>query len=219
MGDIEVEVTRKSVKNLRLRVTPPDGRVAVSVPLGHSPADVRRFVESRLGWIRRAQATVTSAVPVRPPLVDGGRARLWGEWIPLTVAEGSRARAVLADGTITLTSPPGEEQRVLDLLYRRELAAAVSSLRPRHEAVVGREAAGFRFTRMSSRWGSCNPSTGRINLNLGLAERPIEALEYVLVHELVHLRERGHGDGFKAWMNLVLPGWRTQQKLLQKERP
>lgn len=219
LGGVEVEMTRKSVKTVRLRVTPPHGRVAVSVPHGYPTSEVERFVASRLAWIREAQATVVAAVPVPSPLVDGGRAPLWGEWLPLTVAGGTRARAILVDGTIRLTSPPGEEQRALDLLYRRELSSAVESLRSQHEAVVGRQAAGFRFRRMTSRWGSCNRATGMISLNVALAERPPSALEYVLVHELVHLRERGHGEGFKAWMSLVLPGWRTQQKQLRGERP
>lgn len=210
------EVSYKPIKNLRLRVLPPDGRIAVSVPVGVDEAAVRRFVAGQRAWIGRAQTTVRMSAPVVEPLTDGARARLWGRWRELRVVDGAPASAQLDGDTVVLTGRDEDALRTaLDGLYRRELVAALPRLRAQWEQRIGRSATSVRWRRMKTRWGTCNTRTGVVTLNVALAEHPPTALEYVLVHELVHLHERGHGPAFVAWMDRLLPEWRARRRALR----
>lgn len=216
VAGIEAEVTYKAIRTLRLRVLPPSGRVAVSVPEGVPEETVRAFVEGHREWIARAQTKVRMAAPSVEPLVDGARARLWGAWHEVRTCETARASARLEGSTLVLAGP-GEEawRRSLEGLYRREMEAELPALIAEWEPRVGRSASSFRLRRMTTRWGSCNTRTGAITLNLALAEHPRTALEYVLVHELVHLHERGHGPRFVAWMDLLLADWKVRRRALR----
>lgn len=210
-GGHRVEVTYKNVKNLRLRVL-LGGRVVVSVPLGVPEHELRRFLDENHAWILRAQQRMRMAAPPQEQLVDGGRVQLWGAWREVVVADGDRASAREVDGRIIVTGADEEARaRGIDALYRRELMARIPALREVWEERVGRRAAGLRLRRMTSRWGSCNTRTAMITLNTALAKRDPAALEYVLVHELVHLHERGHGPRFVAWMDALIPDWRARR--------
>lgn len=216
LDGVVAEVSYKTIKNLRLRVLPPDGRVAVSAPVGVPVERVAEFVAANRAWIARSQTTVRMATPVREPLTDGGRVRVWGRWHEVRTREAGRASARI-DGDAVVVAGPDEDarRRAVDALYRRELDAALGPLRPRWETRIGRSASVVRWRRMTSRWGTCNTRTGVITLNLALAEYEPWAVEYVLVHELVHLHERGHGAGFVAWMDSVLPDWRARRRALR----
>ena len=212
---IDAELTKKDIKNLRLRVT-PDGRVAVSAPW-HVPHEaIEAFVAGHRQWILTTQAKVRLTAPVKEPIVDGGRARLWGTWHELRVADGPRASATVHDGVISIVAPDeAGRARALDNLYRRELTHRLEPLHQQWAARIGRSASTFKLRRMTSRWGTCKTSTAVITLNLALAERPIAALEYVLVHELTHLHERGHGPRFHHLMDTYLPDWRARRASLR----
>ena len=214
VAGVDAEVTYKAIRNLRLRVVPPDGRVAVSVPFGVSEHAVRTFVEGHREWIAAAQAKVRRIEP-RPQALDDGRARVWGAWHNVIKGAGDRPSAGFSAGGVVLSGRDEEERRRgLEGLYRRELEMALPALRDEWEARVGRQASLIRLRRMTTRWGTCNTRTGAITLNVALAEHPPSALEYVLVHELVHLHERGHGPGFIAWMDALIPDWRARRGAL-----
>ena len=211
-----MEVSYKPIKNLRLRVLPPDGRLAVSAPLGVPLERIEDFVVANRAWIARSQTTVRMAAPAQEPLTDGGRARLWGRWHEVSVAGGSKASARLDGGVLRLVGEDdAARRRALDGLYRRELALALEPLLDRWCARVGRSPSSVRWRRMTSRWGTCNTRTAVVTLNVALAELEPWALEYVLVHELVHLHERGHGAGFTRWMDALLPEWRVRRRALR----
>lgn len=216
VAGVEAEITYKPITTIRLRVLPPDGRVAVSVPVSVADSAVRSFVESNREWIATAQAKVRLLNPGPEPLDDGGRARLWGRWHEVSVGPGSRPSAGLRGDALVLSGIDEEaRRRGLEALYRRELEAALPALREAWEPRVGREASLVRLRRMTTRWGTCNTRSAAITLNVALAEHPPTALEYVLVHELVHLHERGHGPGFVSRMDALLPEWRVRRRALQ----
>ena len=217
VAGVEAEITYKPIKNLRLRVLPPDGRVAVSVPVGVPEHAVRSFVEGHREWIAGAQAKVQQLTPRPGALAAGGRARIWGTWPDVILGEGDRPSAHLAAAGLVVSGDDEESRRRgLEQLYRRELESALPALRARWEPLVGKGASLVRLRRMTTRWGTCNTRTGAITINVALAEHPPSALEYVLVHELVHLHERGHGPGFTAWMDALLPDWRDRRGELQR---
>lgn len=208
---VEVHVTRKRMRNLRLRVDPRDASVQLSAPHHVAESEIEAFVQSNLEWIAQAQSRARMNVPER--LVTGGRARLWGQWRELVVTDGPWATAHVEDGRIHITRPAGNEEaagRALTALYRRELLPAVEHYLDVHSPYVGRRPSNIRLARMRSRWGSCNHVTGRMSFNVALAERPQTELEYVVVHELGHLLEANHGPEFKRHLSAMLPDWRAR---------
>lgn len=211
-----VEVTWKDIKSLRLRVTPPDGALKASLPYHVDEEELRGFIDRNLGWIDRAQWKVRTAVLVREPVVDGGMAQLWGRCYETTTRTAARAGASIDGDVIELVGPDAAGlERALENLYRRELKAMLPQLLDYWEPRIQRSSSQIKLRRMKSRWGTCNTRTGAITLNTALAERPVEYLEYVLVHELVHLWEPNHGPAFKAWMDFHLPGWRARRSALR----
>ncbi len=206
----------KPIKYLRLRVDSPSGEVKLSVPRGTPKRVVEQFVGSRRAWIVEQQAKARQAASLAPTLRNGGRARLWGQWREIVLTESTRATARFHDGQLLLRAPDeAGAARALDRLYRSELRRELQRCQHDWERAVGRAAASIKLRRMTSRWGTCNTKTKAITLNVTLAEWPGWALEYVLVHELVHLLEPGHGPRFQAHMSRVLPDWRDRRRDLR----
>lgn len=216
IAGIPLEWVDKEIKTLRLRVLPPDGRVRLSVPWGADPAKVTAFVQKNRQWILEGQARIRLLPTPEDPLVDGGRARLWGSWREITVQPGARADARLEGERILLTVPDGVDRAdALDTLYRRELERTLPALVEKWVAITGRGPSRFKLRRMKTRWGSCTKQTGAMRLNLALAEHEPAALEYVLVHELAHLHEANHGPAFYALMDRWLPDWKVRRSALR----
>lgn len=219
MDGYEAHVTYKAMKRLRVRIKPPDGTVAVSAPFDTPEHVIERFLRTHHAWILRTQSAVRLRSPRPDLLVTGGRVRLWGTWREVVVQDGARARAWEVDGRIHIQRPDGDDdaaRRGMEALYRREMNAALGRLLAQWEPQVGRRAAGTRLRRMTSRWGSCNTVTAVITFNTELAQFAPGALEFVVVHELVHLLERGHGPVFKGHMARFLPDWPARRQLLRE---
>ena len=217
VSDIDVEVTRKDIKNMYLRILPPDGRVVVSAPRRMSDADIKSFVASKLPWIREKRA---SLLVKRQTKADNGQATLplWGEQYPLSVREGKRFSLEIAGNEARLTVRAGaseaEREAYLREWYRAELCRETSRLLPIWEARTGLKCNEWRTKDMKTRWGTCNTRDKRIWLNVQLAKHPTRCLEYVIVHELSHLVEPSHGPAFKALMDGFMPEWRSIKKEL-----
>ncbi len=221
LGDIPVEVTRKRMKTLRLSVSPPDGRVRISAPLKAGDEIVLRMATDRLAWIERQREKFAVVPPPAPvDYVDGELHAFLGEPRRLLVRERNRAARVDAcgDATIAITVRPGStrEQREAALLdwYRDRLSKLIPPLIDRWRSVMNVSVAEWRIRKMKTRWGSCNIRERRVWFSLELARKPEPCLEYIVVHELTHLLERGHGARFKALMDGFLPDWRERRKLL-----
>jgi len=223
VADLTVEVVRKDIKNLHVGVYPPDGHVRVAAPLRLDDEAVRLAVVSRLGWIKRQRASFAAQERQSArELVNGESHYLWGQRYLLDVVEeDAPPRVTIHSATrLVLRVRPGSDiaarQRVLLAWYRAQLKEAVPSLIAQWEPALGVTVAGWGVRRMKTRWGSCNPDAGRIWLNLELAKKPPRCLEYIVVHEMVHLRERHHNARFVALMDEALPQWRLLRDALNQ---
>lgn len=223
VGGIDVEVVRKDIKNLHLAVYPPHGRVRIAVPERLDAEAVRSAVATRLGWIRRHQERIQNQErQSRREMVNGESHYAWGRRYRLKVIMDAPSNRVALDGpfTMTLEARPGANADRMRLIlhdwYRSELKARIPSLLDRWTPVIGVEVAEWGVKKMKTRWGSCNREARRIWLNLELAKKPPDCLEYVVVHEMVHILERLHNRHFKDLMDQFMPKWRSHRDELNR---
>lgn len=214
--DITIDVIRKNVKNLNLTVCPPDGKVSLSVPRKIREEEVSRFVQSKLSWIRKQQERIRHhrQVPVLE-YVTGEKHLLAGKVFVLHVKEGPENEPqvkIQSSDRILMMIKPGSDrnvrEQVMQTFYRKYLKEQIPLLIKKWEPVMGVKVQEWGVKRMKTRWGSCNPKAGRIWLNLELARKAPDCLEYLVVHEMAHLLERSHNYRFKALMDHFLPEWR-----------
>ena len=216
-----VVIERKLIRNLYVRVKPPDGRVEVTAPRFASAAAIDAFLRDRLSWIQKHRAAYAAAPPA-PRYLSGERHPLWGVAYRLQVAEAEKRASAFCDGDrIVLRVPLGsgetERKRALDAWYKKRLLEAVGEETAPCEAAVGARASGWRVRDMTSRWGTCNVKTGMITLNLQLVKWEPEFLRYVMVHELTHLLEPSHNQRFYRLMDRAHPGWQAVRKRLKQK--
>lgn len=223
VSGIAVEVVRKDIKNLHLAVYPPHGRVRVAVPLRTTDETVRLAVISRLGWIRRQQESLEKQERQSArEMVTGESHFVQGRRYRLNVVEQDAPASVTICGsrTLQLSVRPGMdlEKRydVMQRWYRQLIREQIPELLAKWEPVIGVEVAACGIKRMKTKWGTCNIAERRIWLNLELAKKPPACLEYILVHEMVHLLERHHNDRFRSYMDSFLPQWRLQREILNR---
>ena len=218
-----VEVVRKDIKNLHVAVYPPLGRVRVATPLRLDDDAVRVAVISRLGWIRRQQAGFADQVrESQRELITGESIYFRGRRFRLEIIEdpGSPAVRVATNSRIQLRCRPGDDrarrEATLNEWYRERLREQLPSLLRKWERKVGVDVAEVRIRRMKTRWGSCNAAARRIWLNLELVKKPVSSLEYILVHEMMHIHERRHGQRFREMMDDMMPGWQLRRDELNR---
>ncbi|MBN1220290.1 MAG: M48 family metallopeptidase [Anaerolineae bacterium] len=223
VNDIEVQVVRKDIKNLHLAVYPPDGWVRVAVPLHITDDNVRLAVISKLAWIKKQQAAF-QAQPRQSQreMVSGESHYFWGRRYRLEVLEHHGRHEVVVKNSSTLIlyvnphTTSANRELALNEWYRAELKQRVPALLAKWEPIIGQQVSEWGIKKMKTKWGSCNITARRIWLNLELAKKPPECLEYILVHELVHLLERHHNDNFRATMDKFLPPWRLHRDRLNQ---
>lgn len=219
---LTVDVVRKSIKNLHLGVYPPEGRVRVAAPLAVSDEAVRRAVIGKLGWIKRQQANFRAQPRQgKREMIDGESHYFQGQRYRLRIVESTSLAKVVINKTrlelhVRPESTPEQRERLLQRWYRKRLKEIVAPLIEKWQPVVGTEASYWGIRTMKTKWGSCNTEASRIWLNLELAKKPVACVEYVLVHELVHLKERHHNDNFRALMSEVMPHWQAQRDELNR---
>lgn len=219
VSDVNVEVVRKDIKNMHLRVQPPDGRVVLSAPHSVSDMAIDGFVASKLAWIRKQRAEIAAQErQTEREGVTGETMYVWGKQCFVTVVEGSFYSVDLAGQDVMYTVRAGSsaEQREAHMRewYREQLCREVERLLPVWEERTGLKCAEWKTKYMKTRWGSCNPEARRIWLNVQLAKHPVECLEYVILHELAHFVEKSHGPKFVAVMDEYMPAWRSIRKQL-----
>lgn len=218
---IEMEIVRKRVKHLRVTILPPDGRVRVSAPLSVSPAEIRRFVADHSAWIVKHRDKWEERLK-RSRLVTGDAAfrPFLGKAYPLNLQSGggrSRVSFSPETGFLVRLSAGGSEDAADALLedwYRDRLRELLRPLVEKWSGRLGVTVKEWSIRRMKTRWGSCNVVARRIWFSLELAKKKPECLEYLVVHELAHLIERGHGPRFKAVLDAHLPDWRARRSAL-----
>ncbi len=221
VNGLPVQIVRKAIKNLHLGVYPPHGRVRVAAPIRLSDDAVRLAVISKLGWINRQRAKF-EAQPRQSSreMVSGESHYFLGRRYRLRIQSGSTrvGGVVLKKSAIELHVPAGtgvqQRERLLHRWYRQQLKAMIPPVVERWQARLGVQLAEWGVKKMKTRWGTCNAEARRIWLNLELVKKPVHCLEYLIVHELIHLLERRHNDRFVALMDLHLPGWRQYRQEL-----
>jgi len=222
LGDIVADVVMKDIKNVHLSVYPPSGRVRISAPTRMNMSTVRVFAISKLDWIRAQQKKLRDQERETPrEYVDRESHFLWGRRYLLSVVErDERPSVALKHGSIVLKVRPGAErdakEATVGLWYRDVIRRALPELLARWTPVLGVNAEHFFIQQMKTKWGSCNPRAGRVRLNTELAKKPKECLEYVLVHELVHLLEPTHNARFIALMDQFMPDWEVVRDRLNR---
>ncbi len=220
IGGLTVELEKKRIKNMYLRILPPEGRVHISAPQRMSESDIRKFVLSKLNWIESQQSRLRQQNARKAVNYETGEEiPVWGRKLILTVQESERRAFIqVSQERLLLTvkegSTPKQREKVLNDWYRRLLMEELPGLLQQWEEIIGVRSGGFGIRNMKTRWGTCNIRSRKLCFNLQLAGKPRSCLEYVVVHELVHLLEKSHNAVFKSYMDKYLPDWRTVKKLL-----
>lgn len=223
VSGLTVDVVRKDIKNLHLAVYPPAGRVRVAAPLRVNDEAVRLAVISRLAWIKRQRTKFTSQarqsereyVSGESHYFQGNRYRLNVIYQSGTARVAIRNKSAL-DLYVREGSDREQREKVLLEWYRLKLKELIPPLIAHWEPVIGVKVADWQVKKMKTKWGTCNIAAGRIWLNLELAKKPIQCLEYIVVHEMVHLLERHHNDRFAELMNRFMPQWRLHREELNR---
>lgn len=222
LGDLHTEVTRKAIKHVHLSVLPPAGKVRVAAPKSMPLDAIRLFVVSKLAWIRSQQRKLQAQERETPrEYLNKESHYLWGKRYLLEISHADEAPVVrLSPRKLHLQVRPGTDQarceEVLDAWYRQQVRDAIPALLSKWEPLLRVKVERVFVQRMKTKWGSCTPESAYIRLNTDLAKKPPECLEYILVHELVHLLEPTHNERFVALMDLYLPNWQHIRRRLNE---
>ena len=222
LDEIVISVVQKNIKNVHLSVYPPMGNVRISAPLRMNLDTIRVFAISKLDWIRHQQQKLRNQVRETPrEYIDQENHYLWGKCYLLNLIEiEAPARLELQHDHILLQVRPGattdRKRTIVDEFYRSQIEVAIPPLIVKWEDLMGVSVASFSIRKMKTKWGSCTPALQTIRFNLELAKKPAECLEYVIVHEMVHLLEPSHNRRFVALMDSFMPQWRFYQSELNR---
>jgi len=219
--NIEIEIIKKKIKNINLYVF-KNGRVRISAPLKAKNEIIENFIKSKLDWIKKQQNNFSNQV-IKPTLkyITGETHYYKGEKFLLNVIliQGKQ-KIEKTDGNINLYVKDDitfiKKEKLFNEWYRCELKKDIEILVEKWENIIGVSVNEWRTKKMKTKWGTCNPRAKRIWLNLELSKKPIRCLEYVVVHEMVHLLEASHNNRFKAFLDKYLENWRCLKKELNE---
>jgi len=218
IGNIKVDVVRKDIKNMHLAVYPPNGRIRLSAPGRTDKEVLRLFAISKLGWIKKQIKSFEQQARETPrQFVSGESHYFQGKRFLLEIIETEGKQFVRLKGIKKIEiyckpdSPKSKRAELLKEWYRDQLKDQVPDLLSKWERKIGVKSNEFRIKQMKTKWGACNIEAKRIWLNLELAKKPKICLEYIIVHELVHLLERNHNDRFVAYLDEFMPKWRLHR--------
>lgn len=224
IGSIDIEIHRKDVINLNITVNPPMGDVRVSAPLNMSETSVRMAIIGSLAWIKKQQTDFKEQRrQSKREMMSGETHYLWGKHYRLNVIERHGKHVIKKHGQwldlyVRPNSTMDNRRKVIEEFYRDELKTALNDLLVEWQKRLDVKINAFGIRKMKTKWGSCNTDAARTLFNLELAKKPYECLEYIVVHELVHLLVRTHNDEFKDLMDLHVPDWR-QRKAFLRDQP
>jgi hypothetical protein len=222
LGEIALDVVLKNIKHMHLRVYPPDGQARITAPYRMGPEKIREFALSKLSWIKRQQQRMREGGWVAPPqYLEGEIHPVWGKDYSLQLVEKAGTPSVsLVGDRLLLRVRKGagvaKKGRLLALWYGELVKKALPPLVAKWEPILGVHVKLFFVRRMKTRWGTCHTRKGTIRLNADLAQKPAEYLEYVLVHEMVHLLEPSHNARFYALMGRFMPDWKILRGRLNR---
>lgn len=221
VDEIRIAIEYKKIKNMYLKVLPPDAEVKVIAPKRMTKDEIYRFVASKTEWIRKAQAKYENMPkPLAYQYETGELHYLWGQQYELWVVTGAPNRVWLREDKLMMQvkahTTVEERETLLEKWYKEQLKSAMRMMCERCVEITGKGPLEWRVKNMKTKWGTCNVTDGRIWLNVQLAKKPKECLEYVILHELTHLYVPNHGPEFKAYMDKFCPDWRVVKKRLNE---
>lgn len=222
LGHIAVDVVQKDIKNVHLSVYPPNGRVRIAAPARMSLDTIRVFAISKLSWIKQQQKKLREQERETPrEYLNRESHYLWGIRYLLTVREEDASPSIeLRHRRILLSVRPGtseeRKQELFEAWHREQLKNAVLPLLAKWQPLMGVTVNRFFVQRMKTKWGSCNPTARHIRLNTELAKKPLECLEYIVVHEMIHLLEPTHNNRFIALLDRFMPKWQFYREVLNR---
>jgi predicted metal-dependent hydrolase len=215
VSGIEVEVVKKNIKNMHLYVLPPEGKVRISAPASISDEAINLFAIKKISWIKKqVEKFKNQPRQTEREYVSGESHYLWGIRYKLEVRYTNRANTIEIKAnklilTVRKNSTKKQRENILNEWYRSELKKRLPALIKKWEDKIGVKVSDVGIKNMRTRWGTCNTKEKRIWLNLQLAKKPVYCLEYIVVHELIHLIEKNHTPAFIDHMNKHLSGWRV----------
>lgn len=222
LGEIVVDVELKDIKNVHLSVYPPKGRVRIAAPRRMTMDTIRIYAISKLSWIKKQQLKFKAQVREAPRefLTKEGHYYLGSRYLLKVTEHDATPEISIRHKTIEMWVRPetSKEKRMvlMDEWYRARLKELLPPVIAKWEKRMGVHLNEFAIKKMKTKWGTCNREASRIWLNLELAKKPFACIEYIVVHEMVHLLERNHNDRFVAFMDRFLPEWRELKKELNK---
>lgn len=222
LGAITIDVELKDIKNVHLSVYPPKGRVRIAAPLRMNLDTIRIYAISKLSWIKTQQKKFQSQVREAPRefLSKEGHYYLGNRYLLKVIEHNAPPEINIKHKTIELRVRPNTDlekrKAIMDEWYRVQLKEMVPVVIAKWEKTMGVSLNEFAIKKMKTKWGTCNREAKRIWLNLELAKKPFHCIEYIIVHELVHLLERNHNERFVAYMNQFLPEWKQLKIELNK---
>ena len=222
LGEIAVDVVKKDIKNIHLSVYPPAGKVRISAPLRMDLDTIRVFAITKLGWIKSQQKKLREQERETPrEYLDRESHYVWGKRYLLKMVEKEAAPQIeLKHSKMILQIRPdatdGKKQEVLEAWYREQLKQVVPELIEKWEPLIGVRVERFFVQKMKTKWGSCSHDANSIRLNTDLSKKPPECLEYIVVHEMVHLLESTHNSRFISLMDQFMPKWRFYKDQLNR---
>ena len=222
LGNICVDVVQKDIKNVHLSVHPPTGRVRISAPLRMDLDTIRIFAISKINWIKKQQNKLCSQEreTQRDYITRESHYYLGKRYLLKVIEHNAPAKVIIKHETIEMYIRPNTDtqkrQGILEGWYRRELKKRLPEIIAKWEKKMHVNVAEFGIKKMKTKWGTCNIKAKRLWLNLELAKKPVHCLEYILIHEIVHLLERRHNERFMAYMDKFLPQWRAYKEELNR---
>jgi len=214
---IPIEVEFRNVKTMRLTVYPPDGRVKIISPVGTSREDIRKFAASKITWIQKHREKFINHSKLTVSLKNHSTVFVWGEpWELEIIERKGNPKIILEDGIMKMYVRPdstkAKRQEFLDKWYSKILKDSAPPLIKKWEGRIGVEVKKLFVRKMKTHWGSCNSTRQTLRLNSELAKRKRECLEYVIVHEMLHIIEKSHNRKFYILMNKYIPEWKIIRK-------
>lgn len=223
VSNITIDVIRKNIKNIHLAVYPPSGRVRIAAPLTVNDDAIRLFAVSKLAWIKQNQRQFTAQERIEPrEYLQRESHYFQGKRYLLNIIEvDAKPKVILKsrkhiDLYIRPNTPIEKRHEIMTEWYRVELKKQIPAFIEKWEKILEIKVNDWQVKQMKTRWGTCNIEEKRIWLNLELAKKPETCLEYIIVHEMVHLKERHHNDRFRNLMDSYLPNWKQLKTELNR---
>ena len=224
VSDVVIQIQKKNIKNLHLNVKPPEGRVVISAPQTMNEKAIEAYARTNLSWIRKQKEKFSNqSRSDKRQYVSGETMYIWGKQYYMVFVPNNKKNSFLLKGdtvVLSMNEKSSVKQREIFVReqYRKILKKGIEKRLPKWENITGLRCDAWQTRYMTTRWGTCNTEKKKIWFNLQLAQKPTECLDYVIVHELLHLLTRKHDASFIQYMDHYMPNWREIRNELNSRR-